>query len=385
LQSIQANFPRFIKLNHLKTRGYFQSFFLFPFLLLPSLAHSQTPTPTAIDYNPAAYRFATETVWAKLSIIVIDFKNHFQVECQSDSPMEGWVLTNRQNDKIIGNSDEDLGEAFKFNVAQPFIDYEFTVFVEGDNDQQIPMVINLAPEKDKVTRLSVCVPFVENPNRAYNTLVKSLYEQAEQAYGQGDDKSAINYLEKAQKVDNTEPQVLAFLARLSPQTPDNSTQKFIEDSLAKAQKAEADKKIHDAETEYAEVLKVDPKNQTAIEGIYRLQAQLLQQAADLIEKEIKEGDYPKAKTLLVKIKQDFPNDVRIKEWQDQIDELAGAGTVAERNAKADEAYNLGLDSYRKDDFDSARKFWEQTLQIDPQYIQAQQNLDRLNQEHPVSQ
>jgi tetratricopeptide (TPR) repeat protein len=119
-----------------------------------------------------------------------------------------------------------------------------------------------------------------------------------------------------------------------------------------------------------------------VESIDRLQTVLLEQAAQLIEKDIKDGDYPKAKTLLVKIKQDYPNDVRIKQWEDQIDQLSQGGTVSDRQAKADEAYNLGLDSYRKDDYVSAKKFWEQTLQIDPQYIQAQQNLDRLNQEHP---
>ena len=295
------------------------------------------------------------------------------------------MLSDRHDDKIIGQNDNDLGEAFKLNVAKPFVDYELTVFVDGDNNQQIPLIVRLCPDKENAAKLAVCVPFVENPNRPYNTLVKSLYEQAEQAYSQGDDKSAVNYLEKAEKVDATEPQLLAFLGRLKPQTPDNSTQRFIEDSLAKAQKAEADKKIHDAEMAYAEVLKVDPKNQTAIQGIYQLQALLLSQAAELIEKEIKDGDYPKAKILLSKIRQDFPNDVRIKQWEDQIDELVGAGTGLEKKAKADEVYNLGLDSYRKDDFVSARTFWQEALKIDPQYIQAQQNLDRLNQEHPAAQ
>ncbi len=385
MQPIPPAFPQLFEYDQLKTHGYIQSLLLFLFLFVVSLSHAQSPLPTPINYNPAAYRFSTDTVWAKLNIVVIDFKTHFQIECESDNPMEGWVLSDRHDDKIIGQNDNDLGEAFKLNVAKPFVDYELTVFVDGDNNQQIPLIVRLCPDKENAAKLAVCVPFVENPNRPYNTLVKSLYEQAEQAYSQGDDKSAVNYLEKAEKVDATEPQLLAFLGRLKPQTPDNSTQRFIEDSLAKAQKAEADKKIHDAEMAYAEVLKVDPKNQTAIQGIYQLQALLLSQAAELIEKEIKDGDYPKAKILLSKIRQDFPNDVRIKQWEDQIDELVGAGTGLEKKAKADEVYNLGLDSYRKDDFVSARTFWQEALKIDPQYIQAQQNLDRLNQEHPAAQ
>jgi len=129
-------------------------------------------------------------------------------------------------------------------------------------------------------------------------------------------------------------------------------------------------------------LNVDPKNQTAINGINRLQAQLLEQEAIIIEKNIKEGDYEKAKIILAKIKLAFPSELRIQAWQDQINQLANASSPSERKAKADEAYNLGLDSYRKDDFVSAKKFWEEALKIDSQYIQAQQNLDRLNQEHP---
>ncbi len=335
-----------------------------------------------IDYNPLAYRFQTETVWAKLSVTVIDFKNHFQIECQSDNPTEGWVLTNRQNDKIIANNDEDSSNGFKISVNQPFLDYELTVFVHDNENEQIPMIINLVPEKDKVTKLSVYTPFVEDPDRAYNTLVKNLYEQAGQAYGQGNIKTAIELLEKAAQIDPTEPQVLTFTAKLKPQAGDNSTQKFIADCIDKAQKAEVNKNIHDAEKWYAEVLEVAPKNKTAIESIDRLQTVLLEQAAQLIEKEIKDGDYPRAKNLLAKIKQDFPNDVRIKNWQDQIDQISLEGSVSDRQAKADEAYNLGLDSYRKDDYVSAKKFWEQTLQIDPHYIQARQNLDRLNQEQP---
>ena len=33
-------------------------------------------------------------------------------------------------------------------------------------------------------------------------------------------------------------------------------------------------------------------------------------------------------------------------------------------------HNLGLDSYQKDDFVSAKKFWQEALKIDPKYLQA---------------
>ena len=54
----------------------------------------------------------------------------------------------------------------------------------------------------------------------------------------------------------------------------------------------------------------------------------------------------------------------------------------DQQAQADEAYNLGLDSYRKGDYAAARKFWEQTLKIQSNHLQAKRNLERLNKDHP---
>ena len=51
-------------------------------------------------------------------------------------------------------------------------------------------------------------------------------------------------------------------------------------------------------------------------------------------------------------------------------------------SQADQVYNLGLDSYRKGDFSAAKKFWEQTIVIQPNHLQAQRNLQRLKEEHP---
>ncbi len=342
------------------------------------MAQSDPLTPSA----PHAYHFTAETVWAKISVLVIDLNGKFQLECTGDNPLEGWVLTHRPTNTVVNDNQDNETDNFRIKVNKPFDDYELTVFVNGQ-DAQIPMIVNLAPDKKTAYTLPLYAPFQENPNRPYNTLVKSLYDQAGQAYIQGDTAAAIDFLEKALKVDSTEPQVLAFLNKLQPQSPtDNSSEQFIANTLAKAQKAEAEKNFHDARSSFADVLKVDPKNSAAREGMQRIEAHLLEDAAKFLEGYIKDGDYQKAKPILAKIKQAFPNDGRIKGWQEKIDQLANASSPSDRKAKADETYNLGLESYRKDDFASAKKFWEETLQIDPQYIQAQQNLNRLTEEHP---
>lgn len=353
------------------------------FLILLSIRSiAMAQDETTLPSPPHAYHFTADTVWAKISVLVIDLNGSFQLECTGDNPLEGWVLTHRPTNTVVNDNQDNDSDSFRIKVNKPFDDYELTVFVNGQ-DAQIPMIVDLAPDKKTAYTLPLYAPFEENSNRPYNTLVKSLYDQAGQAYIQGDTEAAIDLLEKALKVDATEPQVLAFLNKLQPQSPtDNTSEQFIANTLVKAQKAEADKDFHEARSAYADVLKVDPKNSDALEGIQRIETQLLKDAARLLESYIKDGDYPKAKTMLAKIEQAFPKDERIKDWREKLDQMAHAGSPGDRKAKADETYNLGLESYRKDDFASAKKFWEETLQIDPQYIQAQQNLNRLTEEHP---
>ena len=49
---------------------------------------------------------------------------------------------------------------------------------------------------------------------------------------------------------------------------------------------------------------------------------------------------------------------------------------------AKEAYNNGVDAYNRGDFRAAKNFWEQTLSLEPAYLQAQSSLDKLKNEHP---
>ena len=54
----------------------------------------------------------------------------------------------------------------------------------------------------------------------------------------------------------------------------------------------------------------------------------------------------------------------------------------DNQAQADQSYNLGLESYGKGDYAAAKNYWEETLQFQPNHLQAQRNLDRLKDEHP---
>ena len=62
--------------------------------------------------------------------------------------------------------------------------------------------------------------------------------------------------------------------------------------------------------------------------------------------------------------------------------LRNSGVGGPEAKLAKEAYNNGLDAYRKGDFPAAKNFWDQALAIMPSYLQAQNSLNKLAAEHP---
>jgi tetratricopeptide (TPR) repeat protein len=245
------------------------------------------------------------------------------------------------------------------------------------------MLLELHPSQDALWATptpTLYQVFQSNPNRPYNTLVKSLYEQATQAYAQGDTKAAIEFLEKALKVDPEEPQTLAFMTKIVPPLPKPTPEDPVMGLITKAQKAEKEKDVTEARKCYLAALKLDPQNHSAREGIERIRNKALERSVRNLEDSLEAGDMQTAKTILAKIKAAFPHDPRISGWESLL--KASHLNSANQKAKADAAYNLGLESYRKDDFASAKRFWEEAIEADPQYLQARQNLERLQRDHP---
>jgi hypothetical protein len=269
-------------------------------------------------YPPVVYRFHAETVWDKLNITVEDQNGHFKVICQSNNVVNGWTLSTGENDNIIARSDKSSDDNFEISVDTPFTPCELTVLVNNDA-QEIPMVVSLSPDTENVW--------------------------------------------------------------ITPTPSPTPSETRVVDLLNLAQKLEIGQNSLEALKLYLVVLKIDPHNKTAQAGLARIQDAVLAMLIKKLEHTLADHDAEASQSVLAQIKKLNPADKRIAGWQLQIDSFSQNSTQS-RKAKADEAYNLGLDSYRKDDFSSAKKFWEETLQIDPNYLQARQNLDRLTQEHP---
>ncbi len=191
--------------------------------------------------------------------------------------------------------------------------------------------------------------FKPNHDRPYNRMVKILYEQAVESYANGDTLDTVNYLKEAEKIDPIQPQVQDFLGKLQG-PPENPV-----DPLEKVKESLKNGKNEEALAELDDYLDDHPDDEEALK------------LKDKIESA---RPHPKVKKHAA-----GKEKASLKKTPTSQDDQAA-------QAQADQAYNLGLDSYRQGDYAAAKKFWEETLEIEPTHLQARHNLDRLLEDHP---
>lgn len=276
--------------------------------------------------------------------------------------------------------------------------------------------------------------FISNPDRPYNDLVKSDFEEAARYYRNGHYDLALEKVGEAQKIDPTNPQVLdlkkmivkknetSLLSKdverakeqwkegsgeialeilsetisknpgfqpameLQAQIKDDMRNKVagqVKEFLGRAQREEGENHFGEAQKDYRKILDLDPQNKATLEGMSRVsgEADVLQDKINGLEKAVQAGQKEKARYYWNEIRKLSPENPKLGLWKQKVDALP-LDSVEGSAAKADEAYNLGLESYRKGDLQSAKKFWVAALESDPKHIQAKRNLERLLGEHP---
>lgn len=330
----------------------------------PSQSFSQdnpTPLPTALPQNALkdaasgegkSYHFQTDTVWGLMAVDVQDQGDHFQVKAQSGSPASGYIFKDDRKHRTLAKGSLDSAESFSFQVPQPFRGtFHLTLILDSGHDQ-VPVVIPLLADlkiKTDSPDASSLDAFQENSDHPYNAMVKALYGKALREYSRKDFRSALEHLKKAQELDPTQPQVQELMEKI--QSPGEKGA----DPLGEAQESLKKGKTEEALAGVDGYLDKNPDDEAALD----------------LKRKIK-GENPRSK------KPQKHNPPALK----TPTTASTARNPEDQQAQADQAYNLGLESYRKGDFASAKKFWEQTLQLLPNHLQAQRNLDRLKQEHP---
>jgi len=292
-------------------------------LLVTFPSGAQTPGPTPgnakILSKPSSYLFSSATVWGRLKVQVWAEQGKFKVEAVGDHPISGWNLLDEGTQKVLSRGALQPTSTLRFEVSQVFQGpYRLTAFLL-DGKEEVPVSLKLSVEgAQDPSRSGPVEAFKTDMDRPFNSMVRSLYEKASDQYARGNLKGAEKSLVKAEEMDPEQPQVRAFLGRIRDELGGPAT----------LPRAEAG---------------------TGIE-----------------ERPLKK-------------KPPFPPKRRAPKATPTPEPVESS---LDRAAKADRAYNLGLESYRQEDLSAAKKFWEETLRIDPTHPQAKRNLERLKKEHP---
>jgi tetratricopeptide (TPR) repeat protein len=385
-------------------------FFFYLFIALrcyceePSSNLTPATSNLVIQNLTTTYKFTQEAVWAHLTATIRDHQNGFSLVVISDTAMTGWILRNAGTNEVVQKGGLGNQKTFTTEISKPFKDgYRLTIFAKEDQDQ-VPVILNLAPDesyKEKNGISGSSIPdFEENPDHAYNAMVKSLYKQAAQAYSTGDKSSALTYLNKAVDLDPTQTQVQSFRQLIlagadeipqgeqttpgvtsSKERPDDklSSTENADDLAARAKKAELNGDLLKARTFYEKALNLKPNEPDWSSKIGLLNRKL---ALEKFKIALKEKNLAEARTAFEKLKALDPNNPQLPDWKKQLDSLQSPSIGDDSQAQADQFYNMGLESYRNNDYAGAKKYWQEALKLQPNHQQAANNLQRLIDEHP---
>lgn len=317
----------------------------------PLFLFAQTPIPTASSSSEKALSYRTKTVWGTVQALVRPQSDGFSMEVRSETPMTGWILKNETGDQTLARGGLGSIKQFMTKVPKAFQgNFKLTVFLNAEQDS-VPVALQLGSKTGiagKDIPAEAEEEYEENSDHPYHAMVRSLYERALEDLAKGDRFHALSHLKKASDLDPLQPQVRNLLEKI--QGPASKTIDPVEQARTTWESGNKEGAL----SKLDDILSNDPDNEKAL----------------TLKKDI-QGKQKKTRSKPV------PDAPRTKARK-----ISTPVNEKEIQAKADQAYNLGLESYRKSDYAAAKKFWAETLQILPTHTQARRNLDRLLEDHP---
>ena len=318
-----------------------------------------TPSPSA-PVAPTSYQFQSDTVWAHLNISVKNHDQSFETKIDSNNLMSGWILKNEKDGQLVSKGGIKPAQSLDFTVPAPFQgSYLLTVLISADGEE-VPAAVHLSAGSNSdssATTVSDQETFQEDPDHPFNKMVEVLYDRAVEDYDKGQTDDALSLLKKAQELDPIQPQVQTLLEKVRssvayPNPSSNLSQSSVSTDIADDFKADSD---------------------VSVKGKGASTTDVSDDSSKSSKKSSKTGKSKSSKSKKEK-KEDKKSSKKSKKTAPE--------DSGDTKAEADQAYNLGLASYAQGNYADAEKFWQQTLEIDPNHMQAKRNLTRLKAEHP---
>ena len=101
----------------------------------PSHKKAPTPLPTpSIAVNPISRQFSGSTVWADLSVKILDYGTRMVLQVKSSSPAMGWMLQKGSSSNIL----------FKGNVEANALNFQINVPRQYSPDLGLTVIVNNA-------------------------------------------------------------------------------------------------------------------------------------------------------------------------------------------------------------------------------------------------
>ena len=216
-----------------------------------------------------------------------------------------------------------------------------------------------------------------------NALLSKDVQRAREQWTEGNPEITTEILDNVLKRNPEFKPALDLQTEIS-RSEQKETSSEVHESLKQAAKEEKEDHFSEAKKNYEQVLSLDPGNKTASAGLDRVAGLVdpLPEKIKGLEKALAAGQKKKAMAYLKEITALSPDNPKLGYWKEKISELSGNSVPESDESKADEAYNLGLESYRNGNLPDAKKFWSEALDLNPQNLQSKRNLDRLLEEHP---
>jgi tetratricopeptide (TPR) repeat protein len=296
-----------------------------------------------------------KTPWAVLKVKRLDGPDSFEAWVSSDVPLDGWLLTRKGSPKPLGRKNLNAVYSFHFKAPQKFSDdINLTVFPLVDGSPQ-PLAVSWSAKaslsEGSDEGQDPWMRWQDDPSRPYNAVVQGLFVSAVKSYRADRLDEAMKALDKALTLDPTQPQVLDLREKMLEGAGSPTRRTELREAKTLLKKGDPKGAMRKADA----LLVLDAKDEEAAEIKKKAEAVL-------------EGDEPK----------------RVRPARRTHQKSPTPSEDPEAHGRADQAYNLGLESYRKGNREGAKSFWEQALQNDPHHLQARRALERLEAEQPKS-